>query len=54
MRLSVAEGLWKCGSPAVLLPDLGKPLIFSATGLPVSGLMALGHVRGLLEGHTNL
>ena len=50
MRLSG----WRCGSAAVLLPDLGKPRIFSVTGFPVSGLMVLGRVRGLLEGHTNL
>lgn len=42
------------GSATVVLPALGKLLIFGATCFPLLGLTALGHGRGLLEGHANL
>lgn len=46
-------GGWERGSAAVLLPDSGQPLLFGATGFPVSRFVALGRGRRLLEGHAN-
>lgn len=40
---------WKCGSAPVLLPNLGKPLISSATDFPVSGLVHSGTLEGCLQ-----
>lgn len=61
MRLSVALLLSCLGLAQLVhcpacpaLPGLGKPLISSATSFSALGLMALGCVRGLLEGHANL